>query len=117
MALARTRAARFKYLCRVCNFRLISNAGFEHSKKNPRIITLALDLYFKGISLRKVADHIKQYHNVKVDGSSVLRWIQRFADKVSPFVNKRMQPLHTSGIDHIDEMVVHVRKEEMERGH
>lgn len=100
-----------KYLCRSCNFRFISNAGFEHSKKNPRIITLALDLYFKGISLRKVADHVKQYHNVKVNGSSVLRWVQRFADEVSPFVNRYLAPTHTSGILHVDEMVINARQE------
>lgn len=28
-----------------------------------------------------------------------------------------MQPPHTSGIDHVDEMMVHVRKEQMEKGH
>lgn len=100
-----------KYLCRSCNFRFISNAGFEHSKKNPRIITLALDLYFKGISLRKVADHIKQYHQVRVDGSSVLRWVQRFADEVAPFVDRHLAPPHTGGILHVDEMVVNVRQE------
>jgi transposase-like protein len=83
--------------------------------KNPRIITLALDLYFKGISLRKVADHVKQYHNVKVNGSSVLRWVQCFADEVAPFADKHLAPQHTSGILHVDEMVVNVRKEEKEQ--
>ena len=105
-----------KYLCRVCDYRFIVNIGFEHSKKNPRIITLAIDLYFKGVSLRKVADHIKQFHSVKVDHTSVLDWIHRFADEVAPFVDS-LTPPHVSGIYHVDEMMVHVRKEQMEKGH
>ncbi len=105
-----------KYLCRICDYRFIANIGFEHSKKNARIITLAIDLYFKGVSLRKVADHVKQFHNVKVDHTSILDWLHRFADEVAPFVDS-LTPPHVSGIYHVDEMMVHVRKEQMEKGH
>ena len=105
-----------RYLCRDCKYRFIVNIGFEHSRKNPKIICAAIDLYFKGVSLRKVADHIKQFYDVKIDNTSVLRWIQRFADVVSPFVNSLEIP-HLSGIYHVDEMMVHVRREKMEIGH
>ena len=47
-----------------------------------------------------------QSHN-----TSVLRWIeQRFGQEVSPFVDS-LTPPHLSGIHHVDEMVVNVRKE------
>jgi len=70
----------------------------------------------KGCSLRKVAEHIKVFYDVKIDNTSVLRWIQRFADVVSPFVNSLEIP-HLSGIFHVDEMMVHVRREKQEIGH
>jgi putative transposase len=105
-----------RYLCRDCKYRFIVNVGFEHSRKNPKIICAAIDLYFKGVSLRKVADHIKQFYEVKIDNTSVLRWIQRFADVVSPFVNS-LSPEHLSGIVHVDEMMIHVRREDHEIGH
>ncbi len=105
-----------RYLCRDCKYRFIVNIGFEHSRKNPKIICAAIDLYFKGVSLRKVADHIKQFYDVKIDNTSVLRWIQRFADVVSPFVNSLEIP-HLSGIYHVDEMMIHVRREKHEIGH
>jgi putative transposase len=53
---------------------------------------------------------------VNIDNTSVLRWIQRFADTVSPFVNS-LTPPHLSGIYHVDEMMVHVRREHHEVGH
>jgi transposase-like protein len=105
-----------RYLCKECKYRFIVNIGFEHSRKNPKIICAAIDLYFKGVSLRKVADHIKQFYEVKIDNTSVLRWIQRFADVVSPFVNS-LKPPHLSGIFHVDEMMIHCRRENMEIGH
>jgi putative transposase len=105
-----------RYLCHDCKYRFIVNIGFEHSRKNPKIICAAIDLYFKGVSLRKVADHIKQFYEVKIDNTSVLRWIQRFADVVSPFVNSLEVP-HLSGIYHVDEMMIHVRRENHEIGH
>jgi putative transposase len=105
-----------KYLCRSCDYRFIVNIGFEFAKKNPKIISAAIDLYFKGVSLRKVADHIKKFYSVDVDQTSVLRWLRRFADEVAPFVDS-LTPPHLSGIYHVDEMMVHVRREEMEKGH
>lgn len=51
-----------KYLCRNCGYRFVVNIGFENAKKSPKVICAAIDLYFKGVSLRKVADHIKQFY-------------------------------------------------------
>ena len=104
-----------KYLCRNCGYRFVVNTGFENCKKNPKLICAAIDLYFKGVSLRKVADHIKQFYGVSVANTSVLRWVQRFAEVVSPFVNS-LTPPHLSGIYQVDEMVVHVRKDSTTKG-
>ena len=105
-----------KYLCRNCDYRFVVNIGFENAKKNPKIICAAIDLYFKGVSLRKVADHVKQFYGVSIASTSVLRWVQRFAEEVAPFVDSLKAP-NLSGIYHVDEMMVHVRREDMEKGH
>ena len=104
------------YLCHECSYRFIVNIGFEHAKKNPKVISAAIDLYFKGVSLRKVTDHVRQFYGVKIDQTSVLRWLRKFATEVAPFVDG-LTPPHLSGIYHVDEMMVHVRKEQMEKGH
>jgi len=105
-----------KYLCRNCGYRFIINTGFENAKKNPKVICAAIDLYFKGISLRKVADHVKQFYGVKIADTSVLRWVQRFAVEVAPFVDS-ITPQKLNGVYHVDEMVVHVRNEKIDKGH
>jgi transposase-like protein len=105
---------RFK--CKECSHKWSDNLGFAYNKINSKIITLALDLYFKGVSLRKVKEHIKLFHGMNVSPSSILNWIHKFGQVVTPFVDS-LVPKDVSGVYHIDEMVVHVRKEQIEKGH
>lgn len=105
-----------RYSCKDCHYRFAINSGFEKARADPKVITAALDLYFKGISLRKVCDHVKQFHNIEVSHVAVIKWIRKFVRLVKPYVDSIEAP-HLSGIYHVDEMMVHVRKEKMEKGH
>jgi len=105
---------RFK--CKECNHKWSDNLGFAYNKINSKIITMALDLYFKGISLRKVQEHIVLFHGIKVSHVAILNWIHKFGEVVSPFVDS-LVPKDVSGVYHVDEMMVHVRKEHHEKGH
>jgi len=105
-----------RYRCKECNHKFIVNIGFERSRANPKAVTVALDLYFKGVSLRKVCDHLKQFHNISVTHVSIINWISKFVDTVKPYVDS-ISPPHLSGVYHVDEMMVHVRREKHEVGH
>ncbi|MEM4379030.1 MAG: DDE-type integrase/transposase/recombinase [Candidatus Nitrosotenuis sp.] len=76
---------------------------------------MAIDLYCKGVSLRKVKEHIVMFYGVKVSHVAILGWIRKFGEIVAPYVDQFKPEL--SGVYHVDEMMVHVRKEKMERGH
>jgi hypothetical protein len=54
------------YFCKSCNRRFVNNIDFENMKYNPKIIALTLDLYFKGVSLRKISHHLKQFYELKI---------------------------------------------------
>ena len=103
-----------KYLCRDCSYRFVVNVGFENSKKDHKIICASIDLYCKGMSLRKVADHVKQFYGVDISNVSVLRWVRRFGEVVAPFVDS-LKPKF-GGVYQVDEMMIHVRRESMEKG-
>lgn len=104
---------RFK--CKTCNHKWSDNLGFAHNKVNSRIITVALDLYFKGVSLRKVSEHLKLFYGIKISNVAVLGWVRKFGEVVAPFVDQLLPQL--SGVYHVDEMMVRVRKERHEKGH
>lgn len=105
---------RFK--CKECNHKWSDNLGFAYNKMNSKIITVALDLYFKGISLRKVKEHIKLFYGIDISHRSVLNWIRKFGEVVSPFVDSLI-PKDVSGVYHVDEMMIHVKDGQIEKGH
>ena len=101
-----------RYLCKVCNYRFTINPAFENSNASAKLITAAVDLYFKGVSLRKIADHLKQFYNFKINCSSICRWLRKFRKTVQPYVDS-LVPQVGCGYQ-VDEMMLHVRKENIE---
>lgn len=102
-----------RYLCKDCGFRFIVNPAFECAKASYKIITAAVDLYFKGISLRKITEHLKQFYNFQINSSSVCRWIRKFGKTVQPYVDNLI-PAQVGGVYNVDEMMLHVRNENNE---
>lgn len=102
-----------RYLCKDCGFRFIVNPGFENSKASAQTISEAIDLYFKGVSLRKIEDHFAHSRQVSISYGSVCRWIRKFNRIVKPYVDS-LVPSNVGGVYQVDEMLLHVRKENNE---
>lgn len=99
-----------RFTCKVCGYRFVVNEGFLKMKSDGKIVCLALDLYFKGNSFRKIADTLSQFYGVNVEHSTIIRWLQKYVRIAKAFVDDLKPEL--SGIYHVDEMVVRVRKTE-----
>ncbi len=97
------------YKCKVCARKFVPNKGFEKMWFDPKIITTTLDLYFKGVSLRKISDHLRQCHNLEVDHSTVYRWICKYTDVIGAYI-ETLDP-EVGKIWHADEMKIKVRGE------
>jgi transposase-like protein len=95
-----------EYQCKDCGRRFIDNMYFENLKANPKIICLTLDLYFKGVSLRKIVDHLKQFHNLKVSHTTLLRWIENYISIMDNYVSQFKPKL--GSVWQVDEMMVSV---------
>jgi len=99
---------RFK--CRTCGKRFVTDEGFLKSRFDPKIVTLALDLYYRGASLRKVTQHIAQFYGVKMNESTVLRWIRKFSQLIDEYAQTLKPQL--SGVWNCDEMKTKMAHEE-----
>ncbi len=100
-----------RFLCKDCNRKFIyAQEGFEKIKATPKAITMALDCYFKGMSQRKIVDHLKQMEGVKVTQPGVLKWIRKYIELMKPYVDK-LTP-QVGAIWHTDETVLNVRRTE-----
>jgi len=98
-----------RYACQECNRKFVIDKGFCHMKNNPKAITLTLDLYFKGVSQRKIADHLKQFENVSVNQSTILRWIQKYMKLLAKYSEK--YKAEVGNIWHADETTIYIKKE------
>jgi len=92
------------YRCNGCRRKFIAEKDFERMKGNAKTTTLILDLFFKGLSLRQIEDHLKQFYNISLDHSNILRRIQKYSKVINEYV-KTLKP-EVSEQWHIDEMKI-----------
>jgi len=94
------------YMCKDCHRKFVNNTDFEDMKYSPKIIALTLDLYFRGLSLRKVCQHLKEFYDLNVSYMSVYRWIEKYIGIMNEYVNE-IQP-EIGEVWHTDEMMVKI---------
>ena len=82
-----------KFRCLECGRYFTINFGFERMKHNPQGITMAMQLYFSGESLRNTARSLRLI-GVEVSYRTVLNWInkytalmEKYLDKITPNVS------------------------------
>jgi putative transposase len=96
--------ARFE--CLSCGRKFSGRDGFHNRRADPEKIALALDLYFRGLSLRKIADHFRQVYNLKLSAMTIYRWVTHYSRLAAEWMDA--QGARTSDRWHIDETVVNV---------
>ena len=73
--------------CNECSRHYTLNLGFEKMKANPQAVTMAMQLYFSGESLRNVANSLKLI-GVKVSHVAVYNWIEKYTELMKQYIDK-----------------------------
>ena len=73
-------------------------------KNKPEIITLALDLYFKGFKSQKDLESYRAVFGVKDHYSTILRRIEKYTKLINVYVEDFKPEL--SNLWHVDEMMI-----------
>ena len=98
-----------RYFCKSCGKWFVDREGFERHRINSDIISLALDLRAKGMSLADVVDHLDQHHKTKVTRQTIANWQSKFGKKLNSFTQNLVPIL--GEVYHADEMFVKVNGE------
>ncbi|MFZ0005325.1 DDE-type integrase/transposase/recombinase [Methanoregula sp.] len=98
-----------RFRCHDCGHRFVIDRGFCRMKNSPKTITLTLDLYFKGVSQRKIADLLKQFEDVSVSQPTILEWIKKYLKLLAKYSEKYKADV--GNIWHCDETTVFIKKE------
>ncbi len=103
---------RFK--CRTCGKRFVVDEGFLKTRYDPKIVTLCLDMFYKGASLRKITQHVAQFYGMKVSHVAILKWVRKFCELLDQYTTS-LTP-HLSGVWNCDEMKTKMAHEEPVNG-
>lgn len=98
-----------KWLCQTCNGRFVLEP-IKKCKGNAEVITLAMDLFFKGCSYRDIQDTLKQSFGLKIHHETVRRWINTYMAKITEYTDT-LQP-QVSNVWHADEQKVKLKQKE-----
>jgi transposase-like protein len=93
--------------CKACGHRFTYGSDFPRMRTQARIISSSIDLYFEGLSVRKIQTQIKKLFGVDVSQMAVWKWIMKYSTLVSEYVEKLNPQL--AGIYHVDETAIKCR--------
>lgn len=97
-----------RYKCNNCNKTFTLDDGFFRMRNTPQKVTCAMDLFYRGVSTRKVQEHFKAFYPHNANHTSILRWIRKYSVMISKFTEKLK--LNVGSEAQIDEVEYHRRK-------
>ena len=109
-----TSASKQIYKCKDCQHKFREQSLLQKVKFSPELITLTLDLYFSGLSLRKIARNVSDHFDIQINFSTIYTWIQRYIPVISEYVNSLKPQLGDTW--HADELFVKMKGGETRKG-
>ena len=95
-----------RYYCNNCRIRFVCRTAFERMRSKAAAIVSALDLYFRGLSLRQVAEHLEFTYGIKVTHGTIHNWIKKYVQLVNEYV--KTLRVNSSSTWHMDDTLVKV---------
>jgi len=93
-----------QYVCRSCGHKFVEGSDFPKMRVESRIISTAIDMYFEGLSVRKVKTQLEKIYGIQIGKSAVWKWIMKYSTLVSQYVETFKPQL--LGVYHVDETAI-----------
>jgi transposase-like protein len=90
--------------CKNCGHRFIDNGNFPKMRTKNQVIVVALNMYFEGLSVRKVERQLRMIYGIKVSYVTIWKWVMKYSDLTRSFVSSLTPKL--SGKYHEDETAI-----------
>jgi len=103
-----------RYKCNDCNKRFVIDDGFFRMRNNPKKITCALDLFYRGVSTRKVQEHFQAFYPHNSSHKTIYKWVLKYAKMISNFTDKIK--VNNGKEIQLDEMEYHRRQDHKSQG-
>jgi transposase-like protein len=97
-----------RFGCKECSKRFSIDDGFWKMKNHGKKITLCMDLYYNGMSFRKIQEHLQAFYPKNCHYSTAYRWIVKYAKMISNLTDNL--PIKSGREIQVDEMEYHRRQ-------
>jgi len=77
-----------RYKCKDCGKYFTIDEGFFRMRNNPKKITCALDLFYRGVSTRKVQEHFQAFYPHNSSNVTIYNWVIKYSKMISKFTDK-----------------------------
>jgi len=92
-----------RFSCKGCKKRFVLSP-IKYIKGSPKLVCLAMDCYYKGLSYRDIADQFKQFYGIKLHHETIRRWVLKFSKSIEKYT-KTIQP-NIKGVWNADETLI-----------
>ena len=99
---------RQRYSCKKCGKRFIPDEPFFRMRNHDKMITACMDMYYSGMSFRRIQEHLEKFYPNSVNPSTIYRWILKFVPMMENFTDE--QKLSVGRYVEGDEVEYHRRK-------
>ena len=95
------------YCCKECKKRFVLEP-IKNIKGNEKLVCLAMDCYYKGLSYRDISDQFKQFYKLKISHVTIRNWVLRFSEVMEKY-SKTIQP-KIKGVWNADETLIMTKR-------
>ena len=103
-----------RYRCNDCEKYFTLDDGFFRMRNAPQKITCAVDLFYRGVSTRKVQEHFQAFYPNNSSHKSIYKWVVKYAKMISNFT--KGLKLQVGSEIQTDEMEYSRRKQRNKKG-
>ncbi len=100
-------AGKQVFKCKDCQHKFREPSLLKRARFTPELVSLTLDLYFSGLSLRKMARNLSDHFDIEIHNTTILYWIEKYIPIISEYVNTLTPQL--SGQWSADELFVRMK--------
>ncbi len=79
-----------RYECKKCNKRFVLTP-IPKIKGNAKLVCLAMDCYYRGLSYRDISHQFEQFYNLKISHVTIRTWVLKFGKMMEKY-SKTIQP-------------------------
>ena len=97
-----------RYKCKKCNRYFTIDDGFFRMRNTPQKISQSIDLFYRGVSTRKVQEHLAIFHPHNASNVSIYKWVIKYSKMINRFTDQLK--INVGNEIQVDEMELHRRK-------